>query len=80
MERVTTDMRIWLFDLAHGNLKSDKAVLSGFIRYYVLYGLTLDNVKDDIHFRTNYGVDGVIKAYETLIRVLRDVSCLGVLA
>ena len=80
MERTTEDMKLWLFDLAHGNIADDKEVLSGFVRSYVLHGLTMANVIDDIHFRTNYGLDGVVKASDTLKRVLCNVAGIEVVS
>ena len=73
MERTTEEMKLWLFDLAHGNL-SDDVILSGFIKHYVLYGLTIDNLVDNIVFRTNYGSSGVILAKESLLRVLQNIA------
>ena len=35
MSRINADMKIWLFDLAHGNL-NDSTVLSGFVKYYCM--------------------------------------------
>ena len=58
-----------LFDLAHGNL-SDLEIIKGFIKYYVLYNCTIQNVQDDIHFHTNYGVLGEQTALESLNKAL----------
>ena len=73
MERTTEEMKLWLFDLAHGNL-SDDAILTGFIKHYVLFGLTIDNLVDNIVFRTNYGVSGVTLAKQSLLRVLEEIA------
>ena len=73
MNRITEEMKLWLFDLAHGNL-SDEAILSGFIKHYVLHGLTIGNVVDNIVFRTNYGTSGAKLAKESLLRVLQNVA------
>ena len=62
-------MKIWLFDLAHGNL-SDLEIIKGFIKYYVLYNCTIQNVQNDIHFHTNYGVIGEQTALESLNKAL----------
>lgn len=70
MKRDNEEMKLWLFDLAHGNL-NDKDVISGFIKHYVLYDLSLWDVKRDIIYHTTYGNDGVITAIETLNRSLR---------
>ena len=62
-------MKIWLFDLVHGNL-SDQAILSGFIKHYVLFDLAMGNVVQDIVFHTSYGVEAVAYAKQELLRVL----------
>lgn len=69
-QRATSDHKIWLFDLAHQNL-SDDEILKGFIKYYVLTGCTLDNVIDDVVFKTHYD-PAEIK--EKLIEVLEKVA------
>lgn len=51
--RATEDHKLWLFDLAHGNL-TEKRIVQGFIKYYALNGFTVENVMDDIVFRTCY--------------------------
>ena len=53
MNRATEDYKIWLFDLAHGNL-TDSQIVKGFIKYYALNGFTVGNVQDDLVFRTRY--------------------------
>ena len=69
MMRYTEDMKIWLFDLAHGNL-SDQTILSGFIKHYVLFDLTVGNVVQDIMFHTAYGAEAASCAKQALLRVL----------
>lgn len=59
--RETESHKIFLFDLAHGNL-DDSQVLSGFVKYYVLNEFTMGNLKDDIVFHTTYGIPGVTTA------------------
>ncbi len=54
MSRINADMKIWLFDLAHGNL-NDSTVLSGFVKYYVLHDMNVHDVVRDIVFNTSYG-------------------------
>ncbi len=49
--RDTEGLKIWLSDLAHGNL-DDGQIVKGFIRHYALHGMTVMNVQDDLHFRT----------------------------
>ena len=68
MNRCTEEMKLWLFNLAHGNL-SDGQILQGFIRHYTLHGRVIDNVQDDIIYRTIYGVE----TCRTAIDRLRDV-------
>ena len=45
-------------------------IIKGFIKYYVLYNCTIQNVQDDIHFHTNYGVLGEQTALESLNKAL----------
>ena len=53
MNRATEDHKIWLFDLAHGNLTNSQ-IVKGFVKYYALNGFTVGNVQDDLVFRTHY--------------------------
>ena len=67
MENRTSDeMKIWLFDVANGNL-TDEAVLKGFLKYYVCQDMALSDIKRDILYRTSYGTTGVQKA-ETAVK------------
>ncbi len=59
--RATEDHKIWLFDLAHGNL-TDQEIVSGFIKYYALNDFTVGTVQDDIVFRTHYDPAGAMKS------------------
>lgn len=54
-KRGTEEHRIWLFDLAHGNL-SETEIVKGFIKFYAIHGFNAGNVVDDILFRTRYSV------------------------
>lgn len=45
-----SDKITWLHDLAHGDMDPD-TITKGFIKFYVLQGLTIDQVQQDIHFR-----------------------------
>ncbi len=65
MERYTEEMKLWLFDLAHGNLK-DQDIISGFIKHYILFDCTMHDVKRDILFHTVYGELGVTTALVNL--------------
>lgn len=71
MERCTEEMKLWLFDLAHGYL-SDHEVIAGFLKHYALYNLTMDVVKQDILFRTHYGEIGVQMALDALQEAFRN--------
>lgn len=70
-ERCTEEMKLWLFDLVHGNLNQDE-ILKGFIKYYALYDQSIADVIREIHFGTNYGTEGVRKAKESLEKALND--------
>lgn len=65
MNRYSDEMKLWLFDLAHGNLK-EKDIISGFIKYYVFFDGTIQDVKRDIIFHTNYGNNACINAFNSL--------------
>lgn len=68
--RATEDHKIWLFDLAHGNL-TNQEIVKGFIKYYALNGFTIGNVQDDLVFKTHYEVAGAV---ESLKRALETYS------
>lgn len=70
VNRDTEEMKLWLFDIAHGNLDEHVAV-KGFIKHYVLHGLSKDNLKDDILFRTTYGSEGAQTAMIFLEKALQ---------
>lgn len=63
-------MKLWLFDLAHGNL-SDEQIVQGFTRYYTLMNLTIGNVQDDLIFHTHYDHEQVRAAMEKLRYVMK---------
>lgn len=65
MKQYTEEMKLWLFDLAHGNL-SENAVLSGFLKHYALWDCTMEDIKRDIIYHTNYGKQGCETAMRTL--------------
>lgn len=69
--RDTEEMKLWLFDLAHGNLKDDE-ILSGFIKHYALRGLTVDHIASDIIYHTTYGELRVAQAKASVLRVLME--------
>ena len=63
------EKKLWLFDLAHGNLQGI-SVVHGFIKHYALIGKGTADVVQDIVFRTHYSETGVKMAKETLQREL----------
>lgn len=69
-KRGTEEHRIWLFDLAHGNLQ-DPQILKGFLKYYVLEGYCMAHVVDDMRFHTHYSLEQIRQSKEGLERVLR---------
>lgn len=69
MNRYGEEMKLWLFDLAHGNLKEND-IITGFIEYYVLFDCTMQDMKRDIIFHTNYGDSGCITALKGLSNAL----------
>ncbi len=71
--RATEDHKIWLFDLAHGNLK-DEEMVRGFIKYYVLNGFTLGNLQDDYMFHTHYPIDGIKAGLQSLRVALESMA------
>ena len=62
----TEEHRLWLFDLAHGNL-DEYRIVKGFIKYYVLEGLALGNVQDDIVFKTHYMPENAMESLKTAL-------------
>lgn len=73
MSRYTEEMKLWLFDLAHGNL-NDNDILIGFIKHYVLSGYTVSDIQRDIVYHTIYGIDNTIQAVESVNRVLTAIA------
>lgn len=69
--RDTGEMKVWLFDLAHGNLQDDE-ILSGFIKHYALRGLTVDHIASDIIYHTTYGELRVAQAKASVLRILME--------
>lgn len=76
MNRYNEELKLWLFDLAHGNLKED-AVINGFIKHYILFDCTMQDVKSDIVFHTAYGNDGVSTALCSLSNALNNIISKG---
>lgn len=71
--RATEDHKIWLFDLAYGNLQ-DEEMVRGFIKYYVLNGFTLGNLQDDYMFHTHYPIDGRKAGLQNLRTALESMA------
>ncbi|MTK05642.1 MAG: hypothetical protein F8N38_00950 [Hungatella sp.] len=69
MERCTEEMKLWLLNLACGNL-NDEDTLNGFIKYYVLYDFGISRVIHDVVFHTILGTAGVLDARGSLIKAL----------
>ena len=44
----------------------DEQIIKGFLKHYVIFDLTISDVKRDILFHTNYGEDGVKQALSSL--------------
>lgn len=65
--RATEDHKLWLFDLAHGNL-TDEQIVRGFIKYYALNGFCIGNMVDDIVFRTCYEASAAKGYLEAALR------------
>lgn len=61
--------KVWLFDLAHGNL-DDRKIVRGFIGFYILNGADDRKVYDDMFFHTNYGQEEIKQAKEHLVMAL----------
>ena len=71
--RHTEKMRLWLFDLAHGNLGHAQAI-QGFLKYYALYDMSIGNVVQDILFHTVYGQEGTAKAKAALEEAFAEIT------
>ena len=72
MNRYSEEMKLWLFDLAHGNLKEND-IVTGFIEHYILFDCTMQDVKRDIIFHTNYGDSSCIIALNSLSNALNHI-------
>lgn len=64
---------MWLFDLAHGNLR-DPQILQGFLKYYALDGYSMAHVVDDMRFHTRYSLEQIRQSKESLERVIREAA------
>ena len=73
MNRYSEEMRLWLFDLSHGNL-TDAQILSGFVKHYILYDRNVADIQHDIAFHTGYGLEQTRFALDSARRVLALVA------
>jgi len=73
MNRATEDHKIWLFDLAHGNL-TELEIVKGFIKFYALNGFIVGNVQDDLVFRTHYNPVQGVKALKVALNNFSEVD------
>lgn len=71
--RHTEEMKIWLFDLAHNNL-TNKQILQGFVKHYVLFDCGIRDVQNDMHFHTSYSQEQQVSALTILKQVLEDIA------
>lgn len=76
--RATEEHKIWLFDLAHGNL-SELQTVQGFLRYYALNGLEPGHVQNDLCYRTHCGGTHAGEAMARLRGALQKAADGGVL-
>lgn len=65
MKTSLRDKPTWLYDLVHDDMDPD-TITKGFIKFYVLQGLTIDHVQQDIHFRVLCGEEYIKGAMERL--------------
>lgn len=68
--KFTEEMKIWLFDLAHGNLEHNQ-IIKGFIEHYAINDMGIGDVKCHILFGTNYGDVGAQTAIESLLNAFK---------
>lgn len=74
--RCTEEMKLWLFDLAHGNL-NDRQILNGFIKHYVLHDCGIRDIQRDIAFHTSYSQEQTQYAVFAVKRVLENMAEAG---
>lgn len=70
--RGTEEHKLWLFDLAHGNLTPGQTI-RGFLKFYALEGSCVDHIQDDLVFRTGCGGSHAGEAMERLRTALGQV-------
>ena len=71
--RYTEEMKLWLFDLAHDNL-TDKQILQGFIKHYVLCDCGIRDVQNNMHFHTTYSTEQQESALLRLRKLLENIE------
>lgn len=69
--RCTEEMKLWLFDLVHGNLLGYQ-IMQGFVKHYVLNDMGIADVQRDIHFHTSYSREQMMCGISELKKVLGD--------
>lgn len=74
-EQIVIESRDWLYNIVTDKL-NDAQILQGFVKYYVLYGQALANVRNEMmrHCNGFYDRDEILKVMDTLRRVLTDVA------
>lgn len=77
--RGSEEHKLWLFDLAHGNL-TELQTVQGFLKYYALNGLEPGHVQNDLLFRTHYGDKHDGEAMGRLTAALKKAADGGVLS
>lgn len=62
-------LKIFIFDVAHDNL-SDLDIVKGMIQHYLLNGYSVDNLQDDMVFKTLYQPEVIKNTLEHVKAVL----------
>lgn len=68
--RRTQNMAVWFSTWGFKRWR----YIKGVIKYYVLSGCRVDEIVDDIVYRTNYGLDGVREIKEKVEKVLEEAA------
>ncbi len=71
--RYTEEMKVWLFDLAHGNLP-DCQIMQGFVKHYVLSDGGIADVQRDMCFHTSYSEEEIKNGISRLHKVLEGIA------
>lgn len=65
MREATTELKNWIYGLVTGEFGNEQ-IVQGFIRHYVLNGLSVDHVQQDILYHTKYSADECKDAVQSL--------------